>query len=429
MGCDPAGPCDEDPDPTTDDPVTRRVHAALDRLAGDMSRLGIALSGGGDSTALLHLAQSWARGRSLMAATIDHGLRPESTAEAAGAGRAAAALGIDHATLSWQRGPASGNLMAAARDARLRLLSDWATQNRLDAVLLGHTLDDQAETVLMRLARGAGVDGLAGMSASRRANGTVWLRPMLAVSRAELRDWLTARGIGWVDDPSNENADYDRVRIRKAVEALGLPAAQIAQSAANLASARDALQDVAAAAASGAEIRNGSLYLPWTPFRRAPQEVRRRLIVAGLRLVGGADYPPRREAVLRALTAILTGARATLEGAIAEPAGDWLRIMREPVAAARGAPGVPDAQGECRWDGRWLLSGLCADQQVRALGYDPLPGLKWRLSGLARDEAAASPGIWKGAQLIAAPLLESRAEMTARPLAGVPEFMALLYTH
>ena len=213
-----------DPDPAqpegSADQVTRKVHAALDRVAGDMSRIGIAFSGGGDSTALMHLARDWARGRHLMVATVDHGLRAESAAEAVLCHRAAAGLGLPHATLLWQRGTEAGNLMAAARDARLRLLSGWAARNRLEAVLLGHTQDDQAETVLMRLARGSGVDGLAGMAPRRDAFAMTWLRPMLEVSRAELRDWLESRGIGWLDDPSNDNSDYDRVRIRKADAAL-----------------------------------------------------------------------------------------------------------------------------------------------------------------------------------------------------------------
>lgn len=129
------------------------------------------------------------------------------------------------------------------------------------------------------------------MAPARSAFGMTWLRPVLDVSRAELRDWLAARGIGWVDDPSNDNPDYDRVRIRKALATLDLPAAQLAQSAANLAMARDALQEFAVLVAQGAEARAGSLILPLTSFRRAPLEIRRRVLVAGLRWITGADYP------------------------------------------------------------------------------------------------------------------------------------------
>ena len=108
---------------------------------------------------------------------------------------------------------------AAARAARMRLLSDWAKDRGLDAVVLGHTQDDQAETLLMRLARGAGVDGLSGMAAARSQAGALWLRPMLGVRRDALRGWLTGRGIGWADDPTNEDEGFDRIRVRRAIAA------------------------------------------------------------------------------------------------------------------------------------------------------------------------------------------------------------------
>lgn len=411
------------------DPVAARVNAALDRLAGDLPRLGIALSGGGDSTALMHLAKAWARGRSLMAATVDHGLRPEAAEEAREAHRAAQALQIPHATLLWRRDQPAGNLMAAARDARLRLLAGWARRNDLSAILLGHTRDDQAETILMRLGRGAGVDGLAGMAPARSAFDMRWLRPMLDVTRADLRDWLNARAIGWSDDPSNDNPDYDRVRIRQALAALELPSAQLAQSAANLAMARDALQEFAALTAEGAEAQSGSLILPLTRFRRAPLEIRRRLLVAGLRWVTGGDYPPRRETILHALTAINTGARTALEGVLAEPRGDRLRLIREPAAALRAGAASPDAAGVALWDRRWRLEGVAPGETVAALGHEALAGLNWRASGLGRDEAAASPGLWRAGALLAAPLLVPDQGIGIQPLRALEQFHALLYVH
>ena len=427
MASDPGPSRTEDTPPN--DPVARSIGHVLTRLAGDMPRLGIALSGGGDSVALMHLVHGWGQGRVLMAATVDHGLRPEAADEARQAHRAATALGIPHATLLWQRDSEAGNMMAAARDARLRLLAGWAQRNNLDAVLLGHTLDDQAETLLMRLARGSGVDGLAGMAETRSAFGMRWLRPMLGLSRAELRGWLTGRGVGWIDDPSNENEDYDRVRIRKALALLDLPARQLSQTGANMAMARDALQDFAIQVADGTEARNAGLKLPLTAFRRAPLEIRRRLLVAGLRFVSGADYPPRREAVLHALGALARAPRVTLDGVIAEPRADWLHLYREPAAALRASPVMADADGVALWDGRWHISGLVPGQQVRALGHDLLPELNWRASGLLRDEAAATPGIWQGDDLIAAPLLKPQPEYAVRSLRGLPEFRALLYTH
>ncbi|MFT4012343.1 MAG: tRNA lysidine(34) synthetase TilS [Paracoccus sp. (in: a-proteobacteria)] len=413
-------------DSSAPNPCLARISPVLDRLAAGMPRLGIALSGGGDSMALMHLAHDWGGAR-LFAATVDHGLRPESAAEAQAAASSAAALGIPHRTLCWRHGEVAGNVMAAARQARLDLLSAWGWEMGLSAVVLGHTLDDQAETVLMRLGRGAGVDGLSGMAERREAVGMVWLRPLLGVSRAELRDWLRGRGIGWTDDPSNRNPDFDRIRIRQGLGDLGLGAAQLAQSAQNLAMAREALQQMAAQAAEGAEARHGSLLLPLPPWRAAPAEIRRRLLVAGLRWVTGAAYPPRRAPVLAAIERLMAGGRVTLDGVIAEIRGDRLALLREPAAAARGAA-VP-ARDEILWDNRWLLAGLRPSEQVRALGHDALRDLPWRESGLTRDEAAALPGIWSGAGLVAAPVLKSHPQVTVRPLRGTDEFRVMLYTH
>ena len=400
------------------------VHAALNRLAADMPALGVAVSGGGDSVALMHLAADWARGRRIMVATVDHGLRPESAAEARGVGRAARALGLPHATLLWQRDTEAGNLMANARDARLRLLAGWAQRNGLSAVLLGHTADDQAETLLMRLGRGSGVDGLASMAEWRDAFGMRWLRPMLGVGRQTLRDWLQVRAIPWIDDPSNDSDDFERIRVRKAIGAAGLDIAALARAASHMGEARDALAHYAAHAARDAVIRNGSLTLPRRPFIEAPPEIRRRLIVAACRWITGADYPPRRNTVLHALGAIATSHRATLDGALIDPAGDRIRLFRETAAALR----APDVRGGV-WDNRWTITGLKPGQRVAALGTGEVARVKWRLAGLTRDEAAATPAIWEGDRLVAAPLVRATALYDLRPLRGAADFRRLVMAH
>lgn len=417
--------------PNGNDPMTLpaadpafRIHAALDRLAGDIPAIGIAVSGGGDSIALMHMAAEWGRGRTIMVATVDHGLRPDSAAEARQVSRAARALELPHATLLWQRETDTGNLMANARDARLRLLAGWAQRNKLSAVLLGHTADDQAETLVMRLARGSGIDGLASMAEWRDRFGIRWLRPMLGAGRQELRDWLTARGIAWADDPSNENEDFDRIRIRKAIGAMGLDIGALARAANHIGEARDALSHYAAHAAREAEAHNGSLTLPIRAYNDAPSEIRRRLIVAACRWVTGADYPPRRNTVLHALNAIATGHRVTLDGALIEPAGDRIRLFREAAAALR----APESRGEV-WDNRWKISGLKPGQHVAALGMGQVARVKWRLSGLGRDEAAATPAVWEGDSLIAAPLIRATAPYELRPLRGSADFRRLVMAH
>lgn len=410
-------------------PLPLRVHAELDRISGHFPALGVALSGGGDSMALLHLAQGWAGSRRLMAATVDHGLRPESADEARFAAHSAAHLGISHDILTWRTAPGHGNLMAAARNARLDLLSDWARRNGLHAVLLGHTRDDQAETLVMRLRRGAGVDGLAGMAPVRNARGMVWLRPLLAIGRDDLRDWLRAQGTPWIDDPTNDSAAFERIRTRKAMAALDLCAHNLAQVAANMAQAREALQHYALQTVQGAQTRAGALLLPDRPFLTAPPEIRRRILVAALRWLSGADYPARREAIAAALRQIDAGQRLTLQGAIVQRRRGWLHVLREPAAAQLAPPASPDAQGCAIWDGRWLVHGLAADHKVRAVTHAPLSDLDWRRRGLTRDEAAASPAIWQDGRFLAAPLLMDAPDFTIKPLRDMGLFRALLVSH
>lgn len=405
------------------DPAVR-IHAALDRLAGDAPALGIAVSGGGDSIAMMHIARDWAAGRRIMVATVDHGLRDGSAAEAKQVHRWTTDLGLPHATLLWQRETDAGNLMAQARDARLRLLSGWAQRNDLPMVLLGHTADDQAETLMMRLGRGAGIDGLASMAEWRDAFGTRWLRPMMNIGRDELRDWLRQRQIEWFDDPSNDNENFDRVRIRKAMAAMGLDVTALARAANHIGEARDALSHYASLASKDAVISQGRLILSRQSFTNAPQEIRRRLIVASCRWVTGADYPPRRNTILHALHAINAGSRVTLDGALIEPSADGIRIAREPAAALR----APDALDEI-WDNRWKINGLSPGQHVAALGTAALTQAKWRQSGLPRDEAAASPAVWEGDQLVAAPLLRPHPSVEISPLRDAADFRRMVMAH
>jgi len=192
--------------------------AALDGLRPEA--IVVAVSGGGDSLALMHLAADWAGGAPLAAVTVDHGLRPESAAEAREVARAAGALGLRHETLLWRGWDGHGNLQAAARDARHALIAEWARTEGRGTVLLGHTRDDQAETVLMALARAAGPDGLSAMQAACEARGVLWLRPLLGVGREELRAELRRRGAAWAEDASNADPRFERVRARRALRAL-----------------------------------------------------------------------------------------------------------------------------------------------------------------------------------------------------------------
>ena len=387
-----------------DDPV-RAVRTAF--APSPPARLGVAVSGGSDSMALLLLLSEWAGqgGPAIAAVTVDHGLRPEAAAEAAMVAHRCAALGVPHATLRWSGWTGQGNLPAAARQARYGLIAGWARGAGIADVALGHTADDQAETVLMRLARGSGVDGLAGMAARRSADGINWHRPLLGQGRAALRAWLIVRGEGWADDPTNDDPAYDRIKARRALAALaelGLTPDGLIATAAHMRRARAVLDGAAAAlAARAARIDGRDVILDRAAFAEAPVETRHRLFAHALMWVGGAPYRPRFAALTDAMTRAEAGRRITLHGCLILPRAATLRIVREPAAvAAKAAP----ANGI--WDGAWRLEGPTPQGvEIRALGEAGLalcPG--WRASRLPRPTLLSSPALWLGDRLLAAPL-------------------------
>lgn len=184
--------------------------------------VAVAVSGGGDSMALTLLADAWARrhGGRAVALTVDHGLRPESAAEAAVVGAWLAARGIDHHVLAWEGVKPRSAIQEAARTARYELMSAWCRRAGVLHLLLAHQLEDQAETFLMRLERGSGADGLAAMSALAETGGVRLLRPLLGIPRERLRVTLARFGQEWVEDPSNHNQAFGRVRIRRRLAAF-----------------------------------------------------------------------------------------------------------------------------------------------------------------------------------------------------------------
>ncbi|MEO0991213.1 MAG: tRNA lysidine(34) synthetase TilS, partial [Pseudomonadota bacterium] len=219
------------------------VRSAFDATSGP---LGLAVSGGGDSLAMAALASDWAVSveRPLFAVTVDHGLRPESASEAQSVGAFCREFGIAHDVVVWDEWAGRGNLQDAARQARKRLIGAWAKANGISHVATGHTLDDQAETVLLRLARGSGVDGLAAMAPQRVEARLTWHRPLLGARRTALRDYLSVNGIPWIDDPSNEDTRFDRVRVRQALAVLaplGIEPEGLVATAARMARARHGL--------------------------------------------------------------------------------------------------------------------------------------------------------------------------------------------
>ena len=307
-------------------PLVERFRRDLDALAAPDSRIGIAVSGGPDSLALLLLAAS-ARPSRVEAATVDHALRPGSRAEAEQVAEICRRLGVPHATLTaaWKEWPETA-IQERARSVRYRLLGDWAGERGLDAIVTAHHLDDQAETVLMRLARGAGVRGLAGMRAESVAPGTTvpLLRPLLGWSHAELERLCASAGIDPVRDPSNEDARFERVRIRNALGSIAeLDPSAIAESAAHLGDA-DAALDWAADREWQRAVSDSDAAIVYDPSG-TPSEIRRRIvsrIILALAAEGEAAELRGRE-LDRVIAALATGRAATLRGVLCTGGSEW----------------------------------------------------------------------------------------------------------
>jgi tRNA(Ile)-lysidine synthase len=350
--------------PTADSAAALKA-AQVRALFADLAHhpvLVLAVSGGPDSTALLVLAARWRkalrRGPKLMAVTIDHGLRPEARREAATVKRLAGSLGVAHRTLRWSGAKPSTGIQEAARLARYRLLGDAAHAAGARHVLTAHTLDDQAETVLIRLSRGSGVSGLAAMARiaplpGDGRDGISLVRPLLAVRKRDLVATLRKAGVAFAEDPSNRDPRFTRARLRAAMPSLeneGLNAERLALLARRVRRADAALEavvDAAMAALSpAAGLGAGPIAFPVARLAQLPDEVSLRLLGRAIARCG--DEGPVELGKLETLHAGLCADvasslgrarfRRTLAGAVVTRQGDSLLIERAPARRGRNAP-------------------------------------------------------------------------------------------
>ena len=289
----------------------------------------VAVSGGGDSIALMHLLADWAKKNRRApphVVTVDHGLRADSSQDARKVARWAKALGLKPQTLRWKGPHPASDLEAAARDARYRLMGDWARKKGIAALYVAHTLDDQAETFLLRLMRGSGLDGLSAMRALASfpladfAELRV-VRPLLGFERKQVRAHLRARGSKWLEDSMNEDQRFARVRLREAwpaLEAAGLTTQRLAAAASHLARAREALESVTEAVIVRA-VRPSSdgIKVDRLALVSAPREIGLRTLARLLMAVSGQTYRPRFERLERLydrIAASAIGGGCTLHG-------------------------------------------------------------------------------------------------------------------
>ena len=364
------------PDGLTD-ALLAKVTARLDaRLNGPADRpVAVGLSGGGDSHALLAMTCRWAqaKGRRVLALTLDHCLNPQSAAWTAAAGEMARAQGADWQPLVWADAAAGAALQERARMARHALLAEAARKAGAGMLLLGHTADDAAENHWMRQ-QGTPVGRLRELAVSPvwpQGRGITLLRPLLGITRADLRSWLKAQGVGWIDDPANADPRFGRIRARQALEGEGVVPLDTQSCV--------ALPDAGPWADAGV-------------FRFSRQALARspRALSVALVCAAGASVPPRgprRDALFQRLTDGGDGT-AVLGGARVERAGDNVLIFREAGEQKRSGLGplALTPEQSAVWDGRFLFTAHCAGWQVL-----PASGNLSRLNGLARRGLAALP--------------------------------------
>jgi len=405
--------------------------------------VALAVSGGPDSIALMHLACRWANvlGRSrstLSVLTVDHGLRPEGKQEAAFVAEEAAKLGLTHATLTWGGVKPKTGIQAAARRARYALMAGHCRSHGLACLVTAHTEDDQAETFLMRLRRGSGLDGLAAMAPVSAYDGLPLIRPLLGISKARLFAYLRAGSLPFIRDPSNDNQAFERVRLRTAMKALALAGIQkpmLARAAFRLGRAREAL-DAAASAYLEESFTVRSLGQAETgpeAFFALPDEIALRVLAEALALIGGKDAPPQMAKVERLLKDLSRQREASLGGCLISLGRNSLRFYREPgrlgkkqTAAVAGATTV--------FDGRFLLN--FADGMAKGLTLAPLGPVGWaHVRSVMKDQALTikacrlaaltTPALWRGDALVAAPSLRF-VEPGKEPGAGQPVSVELV---
>jgi tRNA(Ile)-lysidine synthase len=393
--------------------------AALMAPLGPFERpptVAVAVSGGSDSLGLGLLLAEWIRARAgrLIVLSVDHGLRAEAAAECARVAEIFAAIpGCSAHILRWDGEKPAHGLQAASRAARYALLADWCRNHGVLHLAVGHTADDQAETVAMRQAHGSGPSGLAGMATLRPEQGVRLLRPLLSVPRAAIRDWLKARAQSWIDDPSNELIKFERVRVRQRLS--GEEAERLLEQARRSGKERSRLErSTAALLAEAAQLHDGGY---GTIDREALLAAARDVQATALRqitlFVSGADYAPDLEDILSMVVEGAAGPR-TRGGCLFQTLQGRFCVFREAAVIAAPVRVAPGWTG--RWDNRFGLrvaSGLpgAGEWHIGPVGEGGLRqavgrfGIRLKRHAMPLPARLALPALWQGEHLVSQPHL------------------------
>jgi tRNA(Ile)-lysidine synthase len=401
--------------------------------------LALAVSGGADSTALMLLIRHWLDGGAasrpaVSVLTVDHGLREEAAEEARWVGDLAAKLGFSQHILVWQGPKPHTGLQAIARGARYDLMTGFCREHGIPALVTAHNCDDQAETFLMRLSRGSGVDGLSAMAPHSRCSGVDLLRPLLTVSRQQLESFLKSRNQSWQEDPSNRETRYERVWLREALkqadtlETLGLNKSQLHLSATRLRRARQALETVTASFLQSTlkvhEAGFGSLAV--SELLGQPDEIALRALVRMAGAFGGGQTYPRLAKAEAALAKLQTGVSGlTLAGCHFAVRGTQLLMTREYGRMSHHPVSVTPGQ-TLEWDNRFhvaLPENAPAGTVLRPLGPGGVRALKdagGKVEGIPQAALLTLPSLWLSGELAEIPIAGFR-----RIFSGVPAIEAV----
>jgi len=327
--------------------------AVLARLR-QFPSIAVAVSGGGDSMALLLLMkQHLTPSQSLSAVTVDHALRKSSAGEARQVKVWSKSLGIAHTTLKWRHGEIKTGIQAKARHARYQLMADWCAKHKIDALLTAHTKDDQAETVAMRMARTSSAKSLSAIWPETEIGGLMILRPLLSARREQLRDYLTINDQAWLEDPSNTDPRFERARLRGAGVALSLAGtadeAQRKIKTAKRAAQKWLTQNLRRDVSSMVEFET-------EPFTKLTSPAQDEALIAIIEMLGGkVPELVKRQALLNWLKKPIA-TRRSLGGVIFALRKNSVRVGREPSRISASTIQLAPTKALV-WDNRFLATG------------------------------------------------------------------------
>lgn len=416
----------------SDGPLTSdELRLSLDELGVPLSApLAVAVSGGADSLCLAMLLKET---RPVTALIVDHGLRSRSSDEAQLTADRLTALKIECKVLEWRHDqmPAA-NIQAAAREARYGLMSKWCNDHQIQFLCTAHHMDDQAETLMLRMARGSGVYGLAGMAGTRElGQGVTLVRPLLAYPKSRLVATLEAQKLDWVEDPSNQSEKFDRVKIRNLLAdppLEGFRADRLAATAQRMRRSREALEFYQRQWLSiAAEFFDaGYALLDKSKFNDVPEDIYLRALNSVIQFSGGGDYAPRFEKLIRLAGAIISDdfKGHTLSGVKFAPFADDRILVTREISAMEPEKAI---NKETHWDGRFVAEAT-KNMQKHNLLIGPLgdAGREFIMDSIADLEESALmvpkqvlptlPAIFEGERLIAVPHVGYKADERKIPI-------------